>query len=91
MKKVNNVLGRMEASLNGSLDGLQLDNTCDVIEKSLVIEMVNDLMMLVNEARTEVNNFSSNPVLSDEICPYCKRTEPCAGSYPEGCFHPKGK
>jgi hypothetical protein len=34
MKKVNNILGRMEASLNGSLDGLQLDNKCDVIEKS---------------------------------------------------------
>lgn len=64
MKKVSRLLGRMEASLNGSLDGLQLDNTSDVIEKSLVIEMVNDLKMLVNEAQTEVNNFSSNaPVI----------------------------
>lgn len=23
-------------------------------------------------------------------CPYCSRLEPCQGSYPEGCFHPKG-
>jgi hypothetical protein len=24
-------------------------------------------------------------------CPYCNRTEPCKGSYPEGCLHPKAK
>jgi hypothetical protein len=24
-------------------------------------------------------------------CPYCKRDEPCKGSYPEGCFHPNSK
>lgn len=67
MKKVSRLLGRMEASLNGSLDGLQLDNTADVIEKSLVIEMVNDLKMLVNEAQTEVKNISSMPVLTDSL------------------------
>ena len=76
MKQISRILGRMEASLNGSLDGLELDNTDDVIEKSLVIEMVNDLKMLVNEAQTEVKNISSNPMLADSVA-ICKH---------EGCF-----
>ena len=59
MKKVTNKLALMEASLNGSLDGLEFDNKDDVIEKSTVIEMVKSLKMLVNEAQTEVKNFSS--------------------------------
>ena len=67
MKQISRILGRMEASLNGSLDGLELDNTDDVIEKSLVIEMVNDLKMLVNEAQTEVKNISSKPMLADRL------------------------
>lgn len=67
MKQISRILGIMEASLNGSLDGLQLDNTDDVIEKSLVIEMVNDLKMLVNEAQTEVKNISSKPMLADSF------------------------
>lgn len=41
-------------------------------------EVAEEIVETINEAQ-------------DEICPYCKRTEPCAGSYPEGCFHPKGK
>lgn len=67
MKQISRILGRMEASLNGSLDGLELDNTADVIEKSFVIEMVNDLKMLVNEAQMEVKNISSKPLLADSI------------------------
>lgn len=58
MKKVNSILGRIEASLNGSLDGLELDNMDDVIEKSLVIEMVKDLKMLVDEAKQEVKKLN---------------------------------
>lgn len=75
MKQVSKILGIMEASLNGSLDGLELDNTDEVIEKSLVIEMVNDLKMLVNEAQTEVNKISSNSMLADslprDVCKKC--------------------
>jgi hypothetical protein len=58
MKKVNSIIGRLEASLNGSLDGLELDNMDDVIEKSLVIDMVKDLKMLVDEAKQEVKNLN---------------------------------
>lgn len=79
MKQITKILGRMEASLNGSLDGLELDNTDDVIEKSLVIEMVNDLKMLVNEAQAEVKNISSNPVLSNSLPPVCV----CEGAFGE--------
>lgn len=68
MKNISKILGRMEASLNGSLDGFELDNTDDVIEKSLVIEMVNDLKMLVNEAQTEVNKISINPPVIKSFC-----------------------
>jgi hypothetical protein len=53
----------LEASLNGSLDGLEFDNTADVIEKSTVIEMVKDLKMLVNEAQQQVKNLNI-PVVS---------------------------
>ena len=67
MKKVSKILNLMEAILNGSLDGLELDNTCDVIEKSLVIEMVNDLKTLVTKARTEVKNITTE----QSICPKC--------------------
>lgn len=64
MKKVSNILARMEASLNGSLDGLELDNTDDVIEKSTVIEMINDLKMLVTEAQQQVKKLNI-PVVSN--------------------------
>lgn len=40
MKKLIQKIKLIKASLNGALDGLELDNTCDVIEKSTVIEMV---------------------------------------------------
>jgi len=67
MKQISRILRRMEASLNGSLDGIELDNVDDVIEKSLVIDMVNDLKTLVNEAQAEVKNLSSNAMLADRI------------------------
>lgn len=67
MRKVIAILNRIEASLNGSLDGLQLDNTADVIEKSLAIEIVNDIMTLVNEAQVEVKNIPTKPLLTDSI------------------------
>jgi hypothetical protein len=57
MKKINNILSIMEASLNGSLDGLELDNTDDVIEKSSVIENIKDLLKLVKEAQQEVRSM----------------------------------
>lgn len=42
----NNKIKLIKASLQGSLDGLELDNTDEVIEKSTVIEMINDLIKL---------------------------------------------
>lgn len=39
----------------------------------------------------KITEIAYNKDSNHEICPYCKRTEPCAGSYPEGCFHPKCK
>jgi len=66
MKKVSEILGNMQASLNGSLDGLEFDNTCDVIEKSTVIEMVKDLMAMVSEAQLQVKNLSLSDVSKSE-------------------------
>lgn len=37
MKKLIQKIKLIKASLNGALDGLELDNTCDVIEKSTLI------------------------------------------------------
>lgn len=64
MKTVSNILSKMEATLNGSLDGLELDNTDDVIEKSAVIEMVNNLKLLVNDAQQQVKNFNIPAVIN---------------------------
>jgi hypothetical protein len=61
MRKVRNILAVMEASLNGSLDGLELDNTFDTIEKSSVIENIKDLLKLVKEAQQAVKNCNNNP------------------------------
>lgn len=36
------------ASINGALDGLQLDNTCDVVEKSIVIEQLKEQLNILN-------------------------------------------
>jgi hypothetical protein len=65
MKTLNKLLGYIESSLNGSLDEIQFDNTADVIEKSLVIEIVEDLKILLSEAQLEVKNISSNHILED--------------------------
>ena len=55
----------MYAHLNGSLDGLELDNTDDVIEKSLVIGMVKELKALLEEAKEEMKNIPTK-IMEDE-------------------------
>lgn len=75
MKKVSQILKVIEASLNGSLDGLELDNTADVVEKSDVVGMVKDLMKLVNEAQELVNNISSKPDVIKSVC-QCRKDLP---------------
>lgn len=40
VKAVERKIKFCTASINGVLDGLQLDNTCDVVEKSIVIEQM---------------------------------------------------
>lgn len=37
-------LSMVAAICNGALDGLELDNTCDVVEKSLVIDTIKDIL-----------------------------------------------
>jgi len=48
-KILNRKLSLIEESLNGSLDGFEFDNTSDVIEKSLVIELINDLKTIIKK------------------------------------------
>ncbi len=48
-KHLNQKINVCIASINGALDGLQLDNTCDVIEKSIVIEQLQDQLKILNE------------------------------------------
>lgn len=37
-----------KSSVDGALDGLQFDNTCDVIEKSVVIEQLKEMQKLLS-------------------------------------------
>ena len=49
-KSASKKLKLIEASINGSLDGIEFDNNSDVIEKSFVIDMLNDLKRLLNKS-----------------------------------------
>ena len=46
-KKLSRSIKFCKASINGALYGLQLDNTCDVIEKSTVIEQLNEELKIL--------------------------------------------
>lgn len=46
-KKLSRSIKFCKASINGALDGLQLDNTSDVIEKSTVIEQLNEELKIL--------------------------------------------
>lgn len=37
------------ASISGALDGLEFDNTSDVVEKSVVIEQLSELLGILNK------------------------------------------
>lgn len=64
MEKATRKLAQTEASINGYLDAVELDNRTDVIGKSYVVEMLRSLLMLVNEAQAEVKIISSKqPVI----------------------------
>jgi hypothetical protein len=43
------------------------------------------------EEKTGEKIVSVSGHFNKEECPYCGRTEPCNGSYPEGCLYPKQK
>ena len=45
----NRKLKRLQASINGSLDELEMDNTSDVIEKSFVIKELKVLLNILNQ------------------------------------------
>src|SRR4029079_9591809 len=49
-KKKSNSLGVLESSINGFLDGIDLDNTSDVVERSQVVGMLKDLLLLVKQS-----------------------------------------
>jgi|GEM_PF-2253349 len=54
---------------------IQADDTIKAIVKGI-------------EEKTGEKVVSVSGHLNKKECPYCGRTEPCEGSYPEGCFHP---
>jgi len=56
MEKALKKIARINSLVCGSLDGLELDNTSEVIEKSIVIELLNDIKKLTDEARAELLN-----------------------------------
>ena len=47
LKSLKKNVGRCIASANGTLDALEMDNTCDVIEKSYVIKELKELISLL--------------------------------------------
>ncbi len=46
-------LKRINACVCGALDGLQLDNTCDVVEKSAVIRQMKIIQAIINPMSNE--------------------------------------
>jgi hypothetical protein len=46
-KRTLKKIGKAKAVINGSLDGLELDNTLDVIEKSTVISILRNLITIL--------------------------------------------
>lgn len=83
-KDINRHLSKMQAFISGALDGLEIDNTDDIVGKSEVIKSFKDLRLMLNDAQNALKKE-----FPDNVCPYCKRSEPCEGAYPEGCFYPK--
>jgi hypothetical protein len=50
MGSENKYIELSQAKLNGTLDALELDTTCDVIEKSIVINMIKEVKELLDKA-----------------------------------------
>lgn len=49
LKTVERKISICKASINGALNGLQFDNTDDFIEKSVVIEQLQELLVILNK------------------------------------------
>lgn len=47
LKNIDKKVKSCVASINGALDGLELDNDCDVIEKSVVIEQLKEQLNIL--------------------------------------------
>lgn len=71
MKKIIGILGQIESIIDGSLDGIELDNTSDVIGKSDVIEMLNTLKGMVNKAHTRISLTGLSLDTSNAVCSEC--------------------
>lgn len=52
--EVKKILNKLEGSINGSLDGFEFDNTTNVIEKSLVTTILNELKSYVTQAQASL-------------------------------------
>lgn len=65
-----------------------IENLDSQTATNIIVEFWKDELKLQEQ---QCNNIA-NVVRQTEqlVCPYCSRLEPCQGSYPEGCFHPKG-
>jgi hypothetical protein len=52
-KKLTKGISLCLAAINGGLDGLELDNTCDVTENSFIIQQLKDQSEILTQALTE--------------------------------------
>lgn len=67
MKKLKSTIAQLDASIQGALDGLELDNKDDIIEKSAVIEQLKTELSLIREAGSELKNISFQPHISKPL------------------------
>lgn len=44
VKSIERKVKLCTSAINGALDGLELDNTCDVVEKSTMIDILKELL-----------------------------------------------
>lgn len=68
-----------------------LRNKLDEVESMHSFELATDTIRCwIDEYNEQLRKHAVIEQSEQLVCPYCSRLEPCQGSYPEGCFHPKG-
>jgi len=69
--EIEKTLGLMQSAINGALDGLELDNRDDVIEKSVAIEQMQELQKMVVTCLAQFSTPAAAMPSDEEITQAC--------------------